>query len=695
MNWVKDRKFQLVNRNGRRYVYRRNNTGNTEINVPATVRTKAQAQQWLMDHPERVKKPNRHRPRAGGKRSALGVGPMFLEEPVWQRSPNVKWDCALKTRLFKVVTNNGRTGFKATKPMNGAKLATEPNSKLKITPGIARIGKGRAGIVYLASTSSRRHKYVAIKIIPHDKAAEARKDPQPAVVEYTIQKQIQGVDDWVRAHVVNVFNLVHCMDFVDPREINVNNANVMNTSKQSVIFMQYANGGSLLDWMSKMSRTRKLNDAFMVVVISQVLRTLYRIMKKYPDFRHNDLHIENLFVQDGHAHLKWPVILIGDFGWARTKKMGTNPAVNTARPNGVTTGAYGVGPDTDARYDAHLFLNELHAWCLKHKAEASDGFAKTISFLERILPQGYRGETNTHVSKWRLKYEDPCPGLPKLSEILRDKFLKRNSNDPLNVGWKYYINNINRPSPPKPKAPSPTRPKPRTPSPKKKWTNAELQTISATNFARLSPATRARALALRKNRPKKTPSPPKVQKTSPPKKAKTPPKKVVHKPLPKGVLKTAKFDRLVNKLWREAGAKANANYQNAWNNARRRAINIIQARVNANKSPFSPSPARKTKTPSPPKAPRKTPSPPKAPRKTPSPPKAPRKTPSSPKVLNNFTISPSSKRIKIRAPNSGRMVYANGPTITLTYLKNLATRRGVNIKGLRSKNSIARKIFGR
>jgi hypothetical protein len=39
------------------------------------------------------------------------------------------------------------------------------------------------------------------------------------------------------------------------------------------------------------------------------------------------------------------------------------------------------------------------------------------------------------------------------------------------------------------------------------------------------------------------------------------------------------------------------------------------------------------------------------------------------------------------------MVYANGPTISLKYLKNLATRRGVNIKGIRAKNAIARKIF--
>jgi hypothetical protein len=65
-------------------------------------------------------------------------------------------------------------------------------------------------------------------------------------------------------------------------------------------------------------------------------------------------------------------------------------------------------------------------------------------------------------------------------------------------------------------------------------------------------------------------------------------------------------------------------------------------------------------------------------------------------VLNknsNFEKSPSG-RIKVKNPQTGRFVYANGTSITLSYLKNLATRRGVNIKGLRAKEAIARKIFG-
>ena len=61
--------------------------------------------------------------------------------------------------------------------------------------------------------------------------------------------------------------------------------------------------------------------------------------------------------------------------------------------------------------------------------------------------------------------------------------------------------------------------------------------------------------------------------------------------------------------------------------------------------------------------------------------------------VSNFEKSPSG-RIKVKNPQTGRFVYADGPSVTLSYLKNLATRRGVDIKGLRAKNAIAKKIFG-
>jgi hypothetical protein len=90
---------------------------------------------------------------------------------------------------------------------------------------------------------------------------------------------------------------------------------------------------------------------------------------------------------------------------------------------------------------------------------------------------------------------------------------------------------------------------------------------------------------------------------------------------------------------------------------------------------------------------KKTPSPKK---KTPSPVKKARVNSSTQlrRVIVGAKKSPTSGRLKIKAPNSGRLVYVNGGSVPLQYLKNFASRHGVNIKGLRSKSNIAQKLFG-
>jgi hypothetical protein len=139
---------------------------------------------------------------------------------------------------------------------------------------------------------------------------------------------------------------------------------------------------------------------------------------------------------------------------------------------------------------------------------------------------------------------------------------------------------------------------------------------------------------------------------------------------------------MVTKIYTEQGGGANEAFSNAWNRARTKAMNIIQNRVNRNLPPLSPSPPKpkpKVKTPSPPKPVPKV--------KTASPPKP------KARVKPNHKISPNSGRVKIKAPNSGRYVYANGATIPMNYLKNMARNLGINIKGIRSKANIASKIF--
>ena len=40
MSWINSRQFTIADRNGRHYVFRRNNAGNTEINIPKTIVSK-------------------------------------------------------------------------------------------------------------------------------------------------------------------------------------------------------------------------------------------------------------------------------------------------------------------------------------------------------------------------------------------------------------------------------------------------------------------------------------------------------------------------------------------------------------------------------------------------------------------------------------------------------------------------------
>ena len=331
--------------------------------------------------------------------------------------------------------------------------------------------------------------------------------------------------------------------------------------------------------------------------------------------------------------------------------------MNTA--NGTKTAAFwGVGPKTDERYDHHLFLNELLEWARRREPASH---AKAIEFLKMAVPPGYRGAKDTHVSEWRLKYADPCPGLPSLAKVLSHPFLagKRVTSLNLKAGKamlkpvkikRVFSANLEK-AKAKLKAKNLRKPVRLITSLQLRKAKEKLKMV-----ARPKPKPRITGYNLRAAKAKlkaiarpRLPSP--LSPLSPPK------KKVA---IPKGLLKTAKFDKLVEKLWKNAGAASGANFQNAWNSSRLKAIRVIENRLRANKPAF---------TPSPPNA------------KAPSPARRP-----------NYKLSPSSGRAKIKS-NTGRWVYVN-LHYSMDDMKKMAARLSVNIKGLRSKANIAKKLFG-
>ena len=669
MSWVNSMQFQISNRNGRHYIFRRSNAGNIEINIPGTIRTKRQAVGWLKSHPDKIAKPTRTKAMRKKAAPLVGyVGPFNKVPPLRKSSPSTY--PGFITGPFNTKARRNFAKYLASRPFTSSpKYGTEsptmrrlrraalksegqPVSPSPLKPKspqvkfscaskkklVKLLGKGKQGIVYLGDG-------FAAKVCPRDLAASKRGEKQPSVVEFEIEKAAFAAAPF---GVVDIYAMERCINFINPSDMNM--ANVQDSSKydkskQTILFMEYCSGGSLEHWLDSGRRT----DTMLHHLITSIMKTLRAIQKAYPDFRHNDLHLENVFVADRG-------FLIGDFGWARLKKNGTNPAVNSANTTGVA-GIWGVGPNTDPRYDHHHFLNNLRSWVVR-----KGGFPKTLAFLDVAVPVGYRGKEDLHVNEWRLRYNDPCPGLPTLEQILKSKYI---------TGRKFTSPNL---------VEARSRLKKVVVGRVKRIRSVDLKMARA-KLRKVLKNTRPviNAKNLRRMRNKLKPARPRARITANMLKArrkKLREGKKTTKKITAAMLKNKKFDKLITTIWTNNGAVSGKNFNNAWAAARDKAMRLIELRINRGNAPFSPNVrgGQIAKAPSPRRV-------------------IPAKKPVGDKTGVNFQISPGTKRIKILNPETGRMVYANGTSIALSYLKNIAARRGIVIKGLRSKEEIARKIF--
>jgi predicted Ser/Thr protein kinase len=555
-----------------------------------------------------------------------------------------------------------------------------PANFKKSLRNVVSIGSGRQGRAYIASQGKKKF---VLKIAPYDKSAKSRGERQPGDIEYDINYACMKA---APEGVVKVYTHIHALDFVPEANLkSIKNLDKphFELAKQNIIVMELCEGGALEKWFDK----HRPSDDMMRRIIKQILITLRTLMVKYPNFRHNDLHLENIFVSKKRG------FLIADFGWARLKAQGTNPAVNTA--NGTATASYyGVGPKTNSRYDMHLFLNSIREKCLKN----SSLVPKTLKFLNTVLPEGYRGKTDTHVNDFRLKYDDPCPGLPSLTKVLSHPFLKQKLiTSPELMKAKAALRKTGRNGSAAPRAPRVTsaellaakgrlrRVKGPSPPKKKTYTNAELVALTRNQLFKLSPTTRARAVKLRAAaRPNTNAKRAAINATARVKvKAGQNANRKKLRSIPKNILENPKFVKLWLRIHKNLTPWAGETVHNTESRARNMARNIIRNRLNKGASAFSPSPVRVPKRASPKK-------------RTPSPNKKARMNSSTQlrRAMVGAQKSPGSGRLKIKAPNSGRLVYVNGGSVPLQYLKNFAKRHGVNIKGMRSKTNISQKLFG-
>ena len=490
------------------------------------------------------------------KRFQLSVGPRG--KSVYHRSPSGR-----KVVLAvpnSVMTKNNAVRFLSTPRLTVPKYVPGPNhpldcAVLKHLSNFKKIGSGRQGVIY---AGNRRPTYVynelAIKVAPFDLSAEIRKEKQPAQVEYDIHSAVQRVSSGI----LTVVKIVQCKDFVPSSDLNVifGSRNRLDRSRQAVIFMRRANGGTLREWLAK--NAEKTTDAQLMGIVTRVLRTLYNIMKEFPEFRHNDLHLDNILMNNNEP-------LIADFGWARIKKRGTNPAVNTALENG-TAAQYGIGPDTESIYDAYLFLNEMRKFAVKASA-----FPKTLAFLNKCIPEKYREFSGVYTSEGRLRYRADVSGLPTLRQMLSEAKVKLSPSPPKSRALSAPPPKARVPSPPKARALS-ASPKARVPSPPK---TRNFLTMSPRSFLKLTPKTKARAISARKGAKRQLASPKRQRVNNATARRMPSPKRIPSPPkvrISPRVLRSNAFNRLVVSLLNMNNSKP---YQNRWNAARNKAMNQL------------------------------------------------------------------------------------------------------------------------
>jgi len=135
-------------------------------------------------------------------------------------------------------------------------------------------------------------------------------------------------------------------------------------------------------------------------ILKKIIPTLIKIQAKYPTFRHNDLHWDNVFnSKDGLQ------IYLGDFGFANIQQKGyKNPIVQDKR----FMESHGIGPKQNKSYDIALLLNDIYL----------RGTPEIKKFIGTLIPEEYLQTENNKVISGRMRYNVNHSNFPSLKKIL-------------------------------------------------------------------------------------------------------------------------------------------------------------------------------------------------------------------------------------------------------------------------------------
>ena len=274
------------------------------------------------------------------------------------------------------------------------------------------IGKGQYGTVFYGCIDDKCATQVAIKVTTEESAK----------MEYRIAEKLKGMGT--------------------PRMYHFKSCRA-----DDILYFEYIDGKSLQAWLKT-----KPSEAAVKKVIEQVIQNLANIHKKYPKFRHHDLHSNNLLILKTKGGVK-PVII--DFGMSTMEGV-RNPIVTSRE----LAASHGIGSKSHVMYDAHYILNSMYYELSKY-----GGYKQTKEFIRDILPEKYLGAQGQRwtESSWG-KYVDNYRlvmgakhDLPTYETILKHPFFSTTSKK------KNILKKVLPPT--KKKAITPRAPPP--PSPKK------------------------------------------------------------------------------------------------------------------------------------------------------------------------------------------------------------------------------------
>ena len=240
----------------------------------------------------------------------------------------------------------------------------------KLVVGARKIGEGQYGVVY-----GGYRKYNKSGIVRKVTKYKNKLDINALVNECKLHQKIYK---YVPTHVSKVFRC----------------------GQNGSMNMERLQGGDLNTFFK--ANITLLNDFYMRIIILQVLSTLKKIHSADPSFRHNDLHMGNILVDNSPAANKSerinnftipPIgvrIVITDFGMS-TDSVTKNPYHTASYKKN-----YGIYNGSDYMYDTVLFLNEMYSFTKKLPSK----FPLTNMFLKDVLSGGYNvynKSNNKHV----------------------------------------------------------------------------------------------------------------------------------------------------------------------------------------------------------------------------------------------------------------------------------------------------------